>query len=367
MRPGEGSVSLNLPPLRLQWLEEARAGSGMALHRLPIFDGLRGIAAISVMLYHADVIFAISTPFSRGYLFVDFFFLLSGFVLTLSVEPRMRDREAAAAFMIARVKRLWPLTAIGALVGVGAGLSMDLQESVPLSLILALLMIPAFQGQGELFPLNGPQWSLFLELLANAVHAFVLRRLDERQLRVIVLVSALALAVTIMRFGSNMVGPRASNWPWAIPRVAFSYVLGVWFARKWSAGPRTVALPWALALILPVAYVIALPVLPMTLGISDMLATIVLLPAFFWVAASAQVPPGAELWLSRLGAISFPLYAVHLPILRMVAYKNSDLLMMLIAIAGAFVAALLLERISAAFLAKARGGHHQTAFAAQVA
>lgn len=186
-----------------------------------------------VMLFHAELTFGIPTLFSRGYLFVDFFFLLSGFVLTLSIE---RDRMTSADFIRSRVRRLWPLAAVGTALGAVAATFVGEQQGIALSLILALLMIPSVLGSGRLFPLNGPQWSLFLELGANVAHALVLRRIDDHKLRVAVLVSALGLATTIMLFDANTLGPFAVNWKWALPRLAFSYILGIWFARKWMTG-----------------------------------------------------------------------------------------------------------------------------------
>lgn len=221
------------------------------------------------------------------------------------------------------------------------------QDGVTLSVTLALLMIPSFRGSGQLFPLNGPQWSLFLELAANMLHAAVLWRFDDRQLRTAVLVSALGLAASIMAFGANTLGPFAFNWQWALPRVAFSYILGVWFARQWMSGPRRPVISWRLAFLLPVACIVALPSLPVTLAISDMVVTMILMPALFWAAALAPVPRNAEAWLGRLGSVSFPLYAIHLPVLDAVASIDRGVASMLLAIAVSIAGALLLQRLNA--------------------
>lgn len=78
-----------------------------------------------VMLYHAELSFGIQTLFSRAYLFVDFFFLLSGFVLTLSVD---REQMGSADFVWRRIKRLWPLAAVGTFLGAGSALFMGNHE-----------------------------------------------------------------------------------------------------------------------------------------------------------------------------------------------------------------------------------------------
>jgi peptidoglycan/LPS O-acetylase OafA/YrhL len=296
------------------------------------------------MLYHAKVIFEIQGPFSRGYLFVDFFFLLSGFVLTLATRDRFCVRGEATKFVFERMKRLWPLSAVGTSLGAAISLILSGPEGGAYHIALGLLMIPAFIGQGQLFPLNGPQWSLFFELMINVLHAMVLRRLNDPQLRLALLASALGLGLMIMRFGSNTVGPFAFNWQWALPRVAFSYLFGMWFARRWMARPPVAILNWTSALILPVTCVVVLPSLPLALGIGDMLATIVLMPTLFWVAACAVVPPGAEKWLKRIGALSFPLYAIHLPILELFAHFDKGPVPFVFAIVTSILGAFLLGR-----------------------
>ncbi len=62
--------------------------SGQSRHRLVALDGIRGVAALVVLLFHMQL--PIPAQFDRGYLMVDLFFMLSGFVLTLSAEPRLR-------------------------------------------------------------------------------------------------------------------------------------------------------------------------------------------------------------------------------------------------------------------------------------
>ena len=78
---------------------------------------MRGIAAIAVMLTHAQGKFSGIEGFSRAYLLVDFFFLLSGFVLGLAADPQLRAGMGCERFMRARWRRLWPMIAIGALLG----------------------------------------------------------------------------------------------------------------------------------------------------------------------------------------------------------------------------------------------------------
>lgn len=297
-----------------------------------------------VMLYHVELTFGVVGLFARGYLFVDFFFLLSGFVLTLSGEAKMAGERGAAGFLHARIVRLWPLAALGTLSGAVELLVTNGQESVALQLILAFLMIPSVMGTGQLFPLNGPQWSLFFELLANLLHASVLRKIDERRLLTLVFVAALALVCTIALFGSNTLGPFAFNWWWGLPRVCFSYMLGIWFARRWMTTPFKLIFPWKPAIILPPVGIIAVAVLPVPRGVGDTAVVLAMFPALFWRAVFARVSITAEPWLRRLGALSFPLYAVHLPIIRLVRQLDDSVPTMALAIACSLLGAWLIER-----------------------
>ena len=124
--------------------------------RLVLLDGMRGIAAIAVMMHHLEHAFGHGGPFIRSYLFVDFFFLLSGFVLTLAAEERMNSGWGTMGFMRARIRRLWPTVAIGACLGaVQAGLAGQTQD-LALLLLLALLFIPNPLQRGDAYPLNNP-------------------------------------------------------------------------------------------------------------------------------------------------------------------------------------------------------------------
>jgi len=101
-------------------------------------------------------------------------------------------------------------------------------------------------------------------------------------------------------------------------------------------------------LALPALCVIVSPILPLGRAIGDMLVTIVVFPALFWIAALAPVPPGAQVWLKRLGALSFPLYAIHLPLLEAIASIDSTVPAMLLAIVAALTGAFLVDRAKVA-------------------
>ena len=287
--------------------------------RLSQLDGLRGFAAVVIMLYHADLVFRTNTPFGRGYLLVDLFFLLSGFVLAVSTEKKLNAGIGALDFTRQRFVRLWPLVAVGA--GVAAARSLirgyDPQALVVM-LALDLAMIPSPAGSGPFYRLNGPQWTLFYELLANFLHTLLLRRVPTRWLPVLAAAFGAALIYTVQRHGADTMGVSAPTWKtwWmALPRVGWSYVLGVWLGRIYKGGFRTPALPWPVALVLPLIGVMLVPSLPLRMASGDLLFVIGFLPAAMWCVALCRPPQAIMPALEWLGTFSLPLYCVHLTVL----------------------------------------------------
>lgn len=290
-----------------------------ALHRLPLLDGFRLIAALGVMLFHLSGEFDRTELFSRAYLFVDLFFTLSGFVLTLSAEPAMAERRASD-FVVKRLRRMWPLVALGSLAGAIAFVPTGQYGQIAWLLTLALAMIPAPWFGLAVFPLNGPQWSLFWELAANALHALVLHRLSDRALLMVALLSGALLAAAIHHTDGCAMGPVADHWLLAAPRVVWSYTVGILLARRFRSRRPTELVDWRLALLLPLGFVLSLAWLPIGRALGDGLAVLIVFPVLFWVLAAAVPSDRAAPLLTALGAVSFPLYALHVPVLVAVDY-----------------------------------------------
>lgn len=283
-------------------------------------DAFRGIAAFIIVFYHLTIVYRLSGPFERGYLFVDLFFLLSGFVLAVSTEKKLNSGIGAFEFTHARFIRLWPLVAVGAGVAVIRAFVIGMADPLTLLwwLVLDLLMIPSLAGAGPFYRYNGPQWTLFYELLANFAHALVLKRLPTKAMLALAVVIGAWLIYTVRLHGSDTMGVDAPTWKtwWmALPRVGFSYVLGVWIGRKYVEGFRTPSLPWWLALVVPVAGIMAVPYLPFSKVTGDLLFVILLLPPAMWLIAMAQPPQQLKGPMEWLGNFSLPLYCVHLTVL----------------------------------------------------
>ena len=132
--------------------------------RFSSLDGLRGFAAIAVMAYHVD-----HDWMPGGHLAVDFFFCLSGFVIALNYQSRMRGGAIGVVrFMALRLARLYPM------VLAGAGLAIWLLHAD----YRILALVPSTWGLA-LFPGNPPYWSLLAELAVSLAFAVLLVRLDK--------------------------------------------------------------------------------------------------------------------------------------------------------------------------------------------
>ena len=222
-----------------------------------LLDGLRGVAALLVICYHIFEGFATSPVdqrFNHGYLAVDFFFLLSGFVVGYAYDDRWKRGMRCRDFIRRRLIRLHPMVVLGAVFGAAAfWLQGPVRwDGTPVSagmLLLALLcgmvLLPVWpgaghevRGNGEMYPLNGPSWSLFFEYLGNLLYAFLLRRLPTRLLALVVVLSGSALALfavcDLSGYGHLGVGWTLAdyNLPGGLLRMLFSFSAGMLLSRR---------------------------------------------------------------------------------------------------------------------------------------
>ncbi len=287
-------------------------------NHLPTLDGLRGVAALAVVGSHFENLSGINLHLQAAGAAVDFFFILSGFIIAQAYEQRLADGLGWRAYIGLRLARLYPAILGGAVVGLAmsawAGEALDLGLTAQF-LLLPVLSGPAVHG-GELFPLNGPQWSLFWELAVNGLHAVVSRWLTIPVLVAIVTLSAGALVVTGLNYGSLDAGWSRTNLWGGPPRVMFGFFMGVLIfqlqARGWSPPP----LPHPLIALTLVVCLFRW--FPRWGGFAarDIIKVVVVLPALVAFAARARIS-GPWLGSARyLGVISYPLYAIHVPLLR---------------------------------------------------
>ena len=285
---------------------------------LPSLDGLRGVAALAVVGSHFENLSGIQLHLQDAGAAVDFFFILSGFVIGQAYEPRLESGLSWRAYMGLRLARLYPAILGGSVVGLIVAAFAGDPIGWPLAaqfLLLPVLLGPSVHG-GELFPLNGPQWSLFWELAANALHAAVVRWLGVPVLVAIVLASAAAIIWAALTYGSLDAGwGRANVWG-GPPRVAFGFFTGVLLFRLHDRGWSAPRLPYPLiALLLALCMVRWFPGAG-GFAVRDIVKVLVVLPILVALAVDSPVPPMIRPLAMWLGALSYPLYAIHVPLLR---------------------------------------------------
>jgi len=218
---------------------------------------------------------------------------------------------------------LWPLMAIGVLIGATAHAAAWGIAPVLALLPMALAYVPRLQGSLMTFPLNQPQWSLQVELLANIAHLLILRRLRTSALLVLAAAGWVGLLLASMRTGSLQFGSTGDDWMLGFLRAGFAYPLGVALARMRAGSPHRPIAWWiAPAILLTALLVPAIPALPDAL--SDPVA-VLLFPAVLLTAVRADLPNDIAARARWLGAISFPLYATHYPILELAHVLADDL------------------------------------------
>ena len=192
--------------------------------RYEILDGLRGVAALLVVMFHLFETYSPGVPYqiiNHGYLAVDFFFVLSGFVIGYAYDDRWRPAPNSSqkegnymttwSFFKRRLIRLHPMLMWGTLTGLlffyfggdhpdFAGLTDTPVWLLICVFLLCLTMFPAPQsldirGWGEINPLNGATWSLFWEYLANIAYALFIRRFSKTVLAVFVACSSVLTVI----------------------------------------------------------------------------------------------------------------------------------------------------------------------------
>ena len=312
-----------------------------------LLDGLRGVAAMLVVWYHVFEGFQIAGNkpdidfINHGYLTVDFFFMLSGFVIGYAYVDRWGKSLTMSGFFRRRLIRLHPMVMLGALIGAISFLltSMERRDGTHSTLLLTLialvcswLMIPALpgmqrdvRGNGEMFPLNGPCWSLFFEYIGNILYALIIRRLSTRALAWLTALLCCALtwfAVTNQSgYGSIGVGwtVDTTNLLGGTLRMLCPFTIGMLMSRVFKPIKNVRGAFWICTIILLVLFHV--PFIdggtPMSLnGIFEVACIICIFPIIVWLGASGTTTDNTSRRICRfLGDISFPLYIVHYPLM----------------------------------------------------
>ena len=285
---------------------------GQASHPAPRFETLdlmRGIAALSVLLLHC------SPPFvslaAHGHLAVDLFFALSGFVVASAYTPKLLSTMTFKEFMQVRLKRLYPLIVLGALIGFAGYFRAYSLKDLMLLLLFGLLLLPSPFASAEegssAMGINPPSWSLFWELAINALFARWAVRWSLRLLTLILVVSGIGLCVQALHYGQLSQGFTWSNWWGGAVRVTFSFTLGVVLYRIRPV--LTWRLPVPLIAFVTLA-VLVMPLLGRWNGLYDILCVVVLFPILLVAGINSHAPRLTRLSLI-LGEASYPAYILQ--------------------------------------------------------
>lgn len=311
-----------------------------------LLDGLRGVAALLVVFYHIfeGLSFAaggtLITTINHGYLAVDFFFILSGFVIGYAYDDRWKRNMTLGNFFTRRLIRLHPMIIMGTIIGaitfcIQGSVQWDgshvATSAVMLALLAAMFFIPAYpgagydvRGNGEMFSLNGPSWSLFFEYIGNILYALFIHRLSNRGLAILVALSGIGLAwfalFDIVGYGMLGVGWTldGANFWGGMLRMLFPFSLGMLLSRHFRP-IKTRGAFWICSAVLLILFCV--PYIegksPVCLnGVYELICITLIFPALVWIAASGKTTDKQSTRICRfLGDISFPLYAIHYPLM----------------------------------------------------
>ena len=310
-----------------------------------LLDGLRGVAALMVIWYHVFEGFAFASnsaieTLNHGYLAVDFFFILSGFVIGYAYDDRWGKSLTMKDFFKRRLIRLHPMVVLGAVLG---AITFCIQGSVQwdgthvaismvmLSLLCTIFFIPAMpgagyevRGNGEMFPLNGPCWSLFFEYIGNILYALFIRRLSNKALAVMVVLLGVALTLfaifDVSTYGNIGVGWTLDgvNFLGGSLRMLFPFSLGMLLSRNFKPVKVKGAF-WictlALIALFSVPYLEGAEPVCMN-GVYEAFCIVVAFPILVWLGASGSTTDKRSTQICKfLGDISYPIYVIHYPLM----------------------------------------------------
>ena len=288
-----------------------------------MLDGLRGVAAIAVAIYHACAVFGGTQLLPKAFLAVDFFFLLSGIVVAHAYEGRLQQGQIREYFE-RRLIRLYPMIIVGALLGMSViitspaarGLSAAALVYLGLSAALCLPIVKdnVYPGNHSITPVNGPSWSLFFEIFVNAVYGFVAKRLTDARLVALSLSAFVVEAVVIFKFNGVAFGVYIQDYKWGFVRVIFPFFTGVLINRMLAPRmlPKSVMAPMLLAIVLVATFYVSAS--GVWNAVSDLIAIGIIYPCVIILAMRLTVSSRQGRVLSWLGAVSYPVYAIHSPL-----------------------------------------------------
>ena len=287
----------------------------------PILDGLRGSAAILVVIFHLfEAYYPVPAnhPMHHGYLAVDFFYLLSGFVVGYAYDDRWGKMSIAEFFKI-RLIRLHPLVILGVLIGAisfwfdpyphGESHTSLLKLAGVTLIGFTLLPGPDIRGWNETHPLDGPCWSLLQEYIANIIYAVFGRKMSKAVLWIIVVSSGIVLTIVAVWHGDIGTGWGYDTMWIATVRMMFPFFAGLLLFRMGKL------------IHVPMAYVVCTLILIVLFfmptfrynGLYEAACIIIAFPIVVAAGAGGKIAGRWARICKFSGAISYPIYILHYP------------------------------------------------------
>ncbi|MFW0714356.1 acyltransferase family protein [Pedobacter sp. N23S346] len=285
-----------------------------------VLDGLRGIAALGVVTYHfMEMVYTDYTKniIGHGFLAVDFFFCLSGFVIGYAYDDRM-EKMGLVEFFKSRIIRLHPLVFFGSILGLLAFLFdpfgghpaiFSMGKIILLFLSSAFLIpFPIIEERAfNLFGLNAPSWSLFWEYVANIVYAFILFRLSKKYMVALAILGAICLLLVAYHSGSLMGGWAGSNFWDGGARIFYSFLAGLLIFRYKLIIKNNLGFV-GLSILLSLTFL--MPFFKYN-WLAEFLVVLLYFPLLIALGAGTNISEGFKKPCIFLGKISYPLYMTH--------------------------------------------------------
>lgn len=306
-----------------------------------ILDGLRGVAAVMVVIFHLLETFTggnhLIQIMNHGYLAVDFFFVLSGFVIGYAYDDRW-GKMTLGGFFKRRLIRLHPMIIMGMIIGaigfyfsaspiVFPKISGTPVWEMLLVMFIGFTLLPVplsmdIRGWTEMHPLNGPAWSLFFEYIANILYALFIRKFSNKALAVLVFLSGCALVhLAVTSPNGDVIGGWAldpTQIRVGLTRLFYPFFAGLLLSRMVKPGKIKNAFLWSSLLII---VVLSIPRIGGSEnlwmnGLYDSLMIIFIFPLIVYIGASGKVTGTVASKVSRfLRDISYPIYIIHYPLI----------------------------------------------------
>lgn len=289
-----------------------------------ILDGLRGVAALAVVIFHFMESIAPDLKgnfIAHAYLAVDFFFCLSGFVIAYAYDAKF-PKIGIAAFLKLRLIRLHPLVIIGVVLGLicfildpFSNLFEQYSGKTIVMFLTSCLMIPypaVEERYFNLFHLNPPTWSLLWEYIANIFYALFFVRIRNKVLWGLVAIAAVALCFEAFKSNILLGGWNAPSFAAGGIRMFYSFLAGILIYRmNWIITNRLGFL--SLSLLLSIAFL--MPFVEEVNWLNDSVTVLFYFPLLVALGAGSILKPAFAKICRFSGAISYPLYMVHYPFL----------------------------------------------------